>query len=134
MNDQVEQLIQAAFNNQTDQLIKLLATGIDINAKGRCWSALHAAIENENYDCVKILIENGADIEQINGNFTPFSHAVDISIDGTMQTGGGQGDEPTKIIMYLLQNGANPEPGLKVANDYQSKKIVQLIETYKESC
>jgi len=78
----------------------MLHEGVNIDSKGRVWNALHAAIESEEFDCVKFLIGRGADIECINNNLSPLAHAVDISIDGTIQTGGSSGDEPIDIKEY----------------------------------
>jgi hypothetical protein len=36
---------------------------------------------------------------------------------------------PTDIIRLLLAAGANPEPGRKIAADYQCKKLLHLFDT-----
>lgn len=126
-----DELWKAAFDGDFQELIRLLDAGVNIDGEdlGR---ALHAAIENENLDCVQLLIHRGADIEhplttKARTTCTPLSHAVDISIDGTIQTGRRPGEEPTEIVNLLLAAGADPGPALKVAQSYQSAKLIELL-------
>ncbi len=60
-------------------------------------------------------------------HLSPLAHAVDIAIDGTLQRGGHEGDEPTEVITVLLEAGADPEPGLRVARQYGSSKMMELL-------
>ena len=120
-----EKLVDAAFAGDLESLKQLIRSGVDLNIQG----ALHAAIENENFECVKVLVEQGAKLDSTTDCWSPLAHAVDIAIDGTMQTGGSQGDEPTKIVEFLLAQGADPKPGLEVAQSYGSKKLIQLLQS-----
>lgn len=120
-------LTDAAFNGNVDDVVRLLDVGEDINAIDGVWNPLHAAIENEHSDCVGLLLGRGADIERSCGKLTPLAHAVDIAIDGTIQSGGKPGDEPIEIIIQLLAAGAAPAPGLKLAREYECDKIVKLL-------
>jgi ankyrin repeat protein len=129
----VHELVRAALNGKIDEIIRLLDLGVPIDAQdGEGWNALHAAIENEQKECVSLLIVNGADIACIVNGMTPLAHAVDISIDGTMQTGGSQGDEPVDIVRYLLSLGADPSPGLAVAKSYGSQKLITLLSATED--
>ena len=70
--------------------------GADVNEAGLGISrtVLHEAIERNALDIVKVLIENGADIEAKNSNkYTPLHMAAK------------QGQ--TEIVEYLIENGAN---------------------------
>ena len=65
--------------------------------------------------------------------------AVDSSIDGTIQTGGHPGEEPTDIIEMLLMRGASPfaqdakgETALDWAINYKSRKIADMLRTWQE--
>ncbi|MDI1240846.1 MAG: ankyrin repeat domain-containing protein [bacterium] len=124
----VHALVQAAFCGNAAEVLSLLDLGVPIDAQdGEGWNALHAAIENEERECISLLIKNGADIARVVNGLTPLAHAVDISIDGTIQTGGSQGDEPVDIVRYLLSVGADPLPGLIVAESYGSQKLIALL-------
>jgi ankyrin repeat protein len=123
-----EELARAAFDGDTKKVAKLLDAGAPINAKGRNWTPLHAAIENDQYDCVELLIARGADIHEVWSDFPPLAHAVDIAIDGTIQSGGSQGDESIEVIQLLLKHGASPVVGLDVARAYKSDKVIKLLE------
>ena len=123
-----DELIKAVFDGDVDAVRRLLDAGDYIDADGRIWNPLHVAIENQNAACVHLLICRGADIEhRAAGNLSPLAHAVDIAIDGTMQTGGNPGDEPTEIINLLLDAGADRAPALELAREYQSSKIVDIL-------
>lgn len=75
----IELLVQAAFCGNLDEVARLLDEGTDIDAIGRNWNALHAAIENEHFSCVRLLLERGADVNLSVANCTPLEHAVDVS-------------------------------------------------------
>ena len=123
-----EELVQAAFDGNVEEVSRLLDAGADINwGAEHSWNPLHAAIENENLDCVQSLIRCGADIERRARTMTPLAHAVDIAIDGTIQMGGRPDEEPTEAINLLLAAGADPGPALKVAQSYQSAKMMELL-------
>jgi uncharacterized protein len=128
-----EELAQAAFDGNIGRITDLLDAGAPINAKGRNWTPLHAAIENERLDCVELLISRGADIHEESSDFPPIAHAIDIAIDGTIQTDGSPGDEPTAIVELLLSHGANPAAGLRVAREYKSFKLIRLLEAARAS-
>ncbi|WP_419875208.1 ankyrin repeat domain-containing protein [Candidatus Pristimantibacillus sp. PTI5] len=101
-------------------------------------SLLNIAVENEQLEVVKFLLQNGADINfKSFKEWTPLHVAVDISIDGTIQTGGSPGEEPTELIKYLLDNGAdknalecNGKTPIDIAKDYNSQKIINFLESY----
>jgi hypothetical protein len=123
-----DHLKQAAFDGDAAEVARLLDAGADINYVSYTWTPLHAAIENENVACVKLLLERGADIElQGAAGMSPLAHAVDTSIDGTNQRGGGQDDVPTEIVMLLIAAGADIGPGLDVARTYHSQKLIRLL-------
>ena len=93
-----------------------------------CIRDRHLAIENENHTCVVALVEKGASINSLVGGWKALDHAVDISIDGTIQTGGKPGDEPIETITYLLERGADKRSALNLAKKYENEKIVQILE------
>jgi hypothetical protein len=88
---------------------------------------LHAAIENQQFMCVRLLVERGADIECENGGMTPLAHAVDIACDGSLQLGIAPEDAPAEIVEYLLFAGADPAPAEPMAQSYASEKFLRLL-------
>lgn len=127
-----DELAAAAFAGNLEEVTRLLDAGSDINGQGRIGNPLHAAIENDKVDCVRLLIARGADIEHLeHGGFTPLATAVDRAIDGTIQTGAHPGDEPTEIIQLLLEAGVKVEPGLEIARSYKSEKVLRLLEQWQ---
>jgi ankyrin repeat protein len=128
MKEDIEEICQAAFEGRIEDLKKYLNSNLDINASGRNWTILQSAIENENIECVKLIIEKGANVEFRGGsNLTPLEHSIDTSIQSNINTGGKEGEESIKIIKLLLEAGAEPELGLRIANSYGSTKIKTLL-------
>lgn len=122
------ELIRAASLGTLDEISRLLDSGADVNAGNIDITPLHAAIEHGHADCVQLLLREGASVEQgTKYTGTPLAHAVDVAIDGTMQSGGNPGDEPTTIIDMLIEAGANPLSGLSVAERYNSQKLINLL-------
>jgi ankyrin repeat protein len=125
MSDPTE-LVQAAFNGKVGLVIQLLNAGADVNAIGRTWSPLHAAIESQRFTCVAVLLQRGADVSQTILGLSPLAHAVDAAIDQSAQC--GIAVVPTDIIRLLISAGAEVPPGLKVARDYGRRDIIELLE------
>ena len=101
-----EELVQACFTGRLNLVRSLVEEGVDINAMGRIWNPLHAAIENEQIDVINYLLTSGADIEYPCGGMRPLHHAIDLEIDAASQA-----DEPenanTTLTRLLLDAGAD---------------------------
>jgi uncharacterized protein len=95
-------LAQACFDGDLDTVRSLLASGFDINAMGRNWTPLHAAIENMHADVVKFLLDAGADPNCRSHNFHPIHHAIDIEIDAATQANATQKPEPVFTELLLI--------------------------------
>jgi len=102
-------------------------------------SPLMHAVGAEDIRLIELFITRGADINlQGHQGFTALHHAVDISIDGTIQNGGKPGDEPLSIISFLIENGANlsaltdeGETPFDIANNYGAHKVVRYLSEAK---
>lgn len=126
-----EELIQAAGRGEIGKVIRMIKGGADLNFEGRVGSTpLRAAIGADRYHCVRVLVRAGADIHRVIRGHTALAWAVDVSVDGAIQTDGVQGDEPTDVIELLLKAGADPRPGLRVARAYGSWKIIRLLSAW----
>jgi len=130
MDTIIDLACKAAFNGNIIDLNSYLNLKIDINGTGTNWTILHSAIENNNLDCVKLIIERGANVElKLNCSMTPLEHAIDIAIDYN-NTGGKVGEESVAIIAIILDAGANPNTGLEIAKRYKNEKIISLLNSY----
>lgn len=47
------ELVEAAFNGQVEEVVRLIDAGGDINAVEGWWNPLHSAIESEEIDAVQ---------------------------------------------------------------------------------
>jgi hypothetical protein len=65
----------------------------------------HLAVENQDLPRLRELLDDGADVEEVDGGLTLLQHAIDIELDGHTQTG-----EPlhVDVTAYLLARGADP--------------------------
>jgi ankyrin repeat protein len=131
--DDAHSLVQAAFDGDVETARRLLDAGVPVDSANDNWNALHAAIENEQFDCVRLLVERGADIENDDCGMTPLAHAVDIACDGSNQLGIAPEDAPTGIVDYLLSAGANPETALYTAQAYASEKFLRLLRATRRA-
>ncbi|AUC76075.1 hypothetical protein CW732_10540 [Olleya sp. Bg11-27] len=132
MKNDFDKICKAAFEGNLDQLKLLLKNKVELNQKGEFWTPLHSAIENENLDCLKLLLDKGADVEFIgtDGEGFPLDHAVDISVQVNINTGGKEGEENLDIINALLEAGANPKTGIQTAKNYGATKILEKLNSY----
>jgi ankyrin repeat protein len=136
----MEELNRAVFDEDLDEVNRILKAGgnLDlVDSIGK--TALLCAVEQENSRLIELLLFHGASINVagVNG-WAPLHMAVDISIDGTVQSNGEYGTEPTAIIGLLIDNGADmaqvTEEGytpIDIAKSYGSSKIIQYLENAK---
>ena len=125
-----QRLVQAAFVGDIGQVKQLLRNCSDIDLESGEWNALHAAIENQQIDCVKLLVDFGADVERVNGDLTPLAHAVDIALDSANQLGNGLDNQSVEIVSAILNAGAHPKSGLIIAEQYGSAEVKSLLWSY----
>jgi ankyrin repeat protein len=131
----------AALNAvQPEPLSVLLEAGANPSAKlpGHGWSLLHLAVEQDDIDGVRLLLQHGADVNagDMNG-VTPLHHAVDFEADTAHQTGRSR---PPRVIRLLLEAGADPsakdhtgQTPIDVAQDYSYDEAVQLMAMFAAS-
>lgn len=65
----------------------------------------HEAVENEDLPRLRELLDGGVDVEEVDGGLTLLQHAIDVELDGHIQTGGPL---HVDVTAYLLARGADP--------------------------
>ncbi|WFR59478.1 ankyrin repeat domain-containing protein [Anaerocolumna sp. AGMB13025] len=135
-------IIRACAVGDIEYVRKHLEQGINPNSVYKYgWTPLICAVENEQKEIVELLLKSGADVNfQPVGGWTALHQAVDVSIDGTIQNRGKQGDEPIEMIKYLLDNGADitlkngdGRTPLDIAKIYNSQKVIMFLINYKNN-
>jgi uncharacterized protein len=69
------------------------------------WSPLHHAVEMEDLDAIRALLDSGGDVEEEEGGWSLLQHAIDVEVDGSTQTGDAL---HVDVTAYLLARGADP--------------------------
>jgi uncharacterized protein len=133
--DYTERLVQAAFEGKMEEVRDLVHLGADIDAVGRNWNPLHAAIENMNVEIVRYLLGEGADPNFMYGGMRPLHHAIDVEADSASQANA----LPPKpmITAALLDGGADPDAldergrsPLKMAIDRGHDSAARLLRSH----
>jgi len=103
-----DDLVHAVWRQDLAEVQRLLQAGAHPNRPGRAWSsAIACAGENDRTgDMVRCLVLAGADINiQDEQGQTPLHWAVDVAVDGAIQTGRDKID--WRVVGVLLDLGAN---------------------------
>jgi len=102
-------MVEAAYNNDVEYIVKLASLGIDINAEDDHTNPLHAAIENYALDAIRMLAQLGADINCIEARtgYRPLHHALENEI-GQYTESDSQSEPDLEMTHLLLQLGADP--------------------------
>jgi len=76
-----------------------------------------------------LLIESGANIESMYefSKLTPFAHAVEILIDGSIQSENEITQSDYLLIDFLVSAGAVIDKGIEVAVDYKMKEVESYL-------
>lgn len=98
------------------------------------WTPAHYAVENEDAEALARLLADGSDPNEVFGNTTLLTHAIDVEGDGSLQSGRPLTVHTTAV---LLAFGADPELAdpdgdtpLDIANQYGHGLAVQLLRAH----
>lgn len=132
----MDELNRAIFEENLIEVNRILEAGCNLdNADSTGKTPLMQAVEQEDARFIELLLTYGASINASGFNgWAPLHIAVDIAIDGTIQSNGKQGTEPTSIIGLLIINGADlqqvtseGDTPLDIAKKYKNKKITEYL-------
>lgn len=120
----IEALAKAASFGNIPQIRTLLTSGVNINSSHLGCTALWHAVSQNQFETVKYLIENGANVNVMDLRMSsPLYRAV--------------GNNNFEIVEYLLQKGANVDKGttdstpLYIAIKNAHFPIIELLIQYK---
>ncbi len=99
-------LTDAAFKGDLNEVKRLLAEGYDINLEFDYGTVkrtpLDNAIENENLEVVRFLLENGAEVDRSSEFGTPLLHAMNTETDSASWRGEPASFVPSAATTTLL--------------------------------
>lgn len=117
-----EQLIESARTGDSNKSQYLIKSGINVNCKNdEGETPLYSAQKNKQYDIAKLLVTNGADVNEVVWGYSPLILAI--------------WDNQKDMVSLLLQKGANPnkkiiEYPLLSAIPEASLEIIQILLDY----
>jgi hypothetical protein len=135
--DMQDLLIDAIMQSDLAAIARLIERGASPDRLSECdMTPLMFAVEHELVDSIEALVRAGANLNAQNSRgLSPIHWAVDIAIDGTLQTKGKLGSEPTQIVEFLLEHGAKVdlrdrlgETPLDATRRYGSERVVRILE------
>ncbi|MGN9760197.1 ankyrin repeat domain-containing protein [Streptomyces sp. SD31] len=98
------------------------------------WTPAHKAVEGGDYEALTILLDAGADPNELCFGHTLLTHAIDLEGDGHLQRGHPLNTAATAI---LLAYGADPrllgsdgETPLQIAHSYDREPAKRLLQRY----
>jgi ankyrin repeat protein len=137
----MDNLGKAIFEEDLNLVNQILEAGCELNVADAITgkTPLMQAVEQENVRFIELLLNYGASVNAVGyKGWGPLHLAVDISVDGTIQSEGKPGTEPVSIIKLLIDHGADLDQTtddgftpLKIAQNYQCKKIVEFLSNEK---
>ena len=140
-----DEIVEAIKNEKLNDIKRLLKEGADPNHSFKLndkeFTLLHMAVFYEDMPFVKILVENGADINQLSyvngknnklGNLTPIQYTI---LNGTQEA------DNFKVLKYLLSKNANIYIRNSIGNSSRdfakfrektekNKKYLKIIDDY----
>ncbi|QDU42184.1 Ankyrin repeats (3 copies) [Symmachiella dynata] len=121
-----DNLVHEVSCKNTSAIKRLLASGVNLNRRGRySLSAIACAAEtDETGEIIRLLVTAGADVNLPDARgTTPLFVAVDVAIDGAIQT-----NKPTfdwSAVAVLLESGADP-----YLKDGRGKTVFDVARAY----
>ncbi|OPG06759.1 hypothetical protein B1R27_15930 [Streptomyces sp. GKU 895] len=98
------------------------------------WTPAHQAVEQEDAETLARLLAAGSDPDEVFGNMTLLTHAIDVKGDGSLQSG-----EPSTVhsTAVLPAFGADPELAdpdgrtpMDMANRYGHDLAMSLLQAH----
>ena len=137
-------IVNACYNGDLKYIREYISSGKNLNISDKRNSPLLVAIQQNQIDVVKLLLENGADVNFSPDKTFPTLHmAVDSSNYQTFSCKEKYKNPPTEIIELLIENGANINKknkfgltSLEMAKNLITKSgespasIIDLLEKY----
>ncbi len=124
----MKELNSYIFESNFNEALKLIKAGNGINEKyGIGIRPIIAAINSDIPECLRFVIQNGADVNIDSGQ--PLHEVIDYCIDGMIQNNRSEPyPEALQMLQILLDNGAD----LQIENKNR-KRPIDLITAYSHN-
>jgi ankyrin repeat protein len=114
-----EELIRAAYNNDTALARQLLEAGADVNAQeGNGWTALQHAVDQDNEALTRLLLDHGAELNR--RNIPTGRAAIHYAAMG----------DDDNLLRLLIERGAD----IEVRNNDGETPLYDAVSSGKEAC
>lgn len=98
------------------------------------WTPAHHAVEHEDAETLARLLAGGADPNEVSGNMTLLTHAIDAEGDGAAQTGEPLTVHTTAILLAFGADPEQPDPDgrtpLAMATNYRHDLAIKLLQAH----
>ncbi|MFF9780150.1 ankyrin repeat domain-containing protein [Streptomyces sp. NPDC013978] len=101
---------------------------------GDYWTPAHRAVEQEDAEALARLLAAGSDPDEVCGNVTLLTHAIDVEGDGALQSGQALTVHTTAVLLAM---GADPELAdpdggtpIDVADHYGHDLAMKLLQAH----
>jgi|GEM_PF-2541983 len=115
--------------NGVNEFRQFIAEGGDIHQvpSNSGWSLMHIACEHQNSSLIRALVESDRELLNTRAacGYPPIFQALDIDIDGAIQTGHSMIFETTRLLLEL---GADP-----TLKDQKQRTLKEFAQKYRGS-
>ncbi len=98
------------------------------------WTPAHQAVEQEDAEALARLLAAGSDPDEVCGNMTLLTHAIDVEGDGSLQSGQPLTVHTTAVLLAFRAHPELAHPDghtpMDMASHYGHDLAIKLLQTH----